>query len=106
KPASKLTEREAALLAAALPNPRIRVASNPGPRTSRMARVIQTRVKTFGSLARCVVAPASPAPPAAARPRTPAKAPAKSTPARKPPAKKTQQKQETQDWAPTLRFGP
>ena len=104
KPASKLTEREAALLAAALPNPAIRVASNPGPRTSRMARVIQARVRAFGSVARCVVGPAPPAPPAAARPKAPAKtAPAARKP---PPAKKPQQKQESQDWAPTLRFGP
>lgn len=103
KPASKLTEREAALLAAALPNPAIRVASNPGPRTSRMARVIQARVRAFGSVAQCVVAPRPPAPPAAARPT----APARTAPARKPPAKKPQQqKQESQDWAPTLRFGP
>ena len=100
KSASRLTEREAALLAAALPNPMIRVASNPGPRTSRMARVIQTRVRAFGSVARCVVAPSSPASPAAARP------PARNTPAKKPPAKKPQQKQDPQEWAPTLRFGP
>lgn len=103
KSASKLTEREAALLAAALPNPAIRVASNPGPRTSRMARVIQARVRAFGSVAQCVVAPRPPASPAAARPT----APARTAPARKPPAKKPQQqKQESQDWAPTLRFGP
>src|SRR5690606_3395413 len=55
KSASRLSEREAALLAAALPNPQVRVASNPGPRTSRMARVIQNRVKAFGSVAQCVV---------------------------------------------------
>lgn len=103
KPASKLTEREAALLAAALPNPAIRVASNPGPRTSRMARVIQARVRAFGSVAQCVVTAPPPAPPAAAKPKTPAR----TAPARKPPAtKKPQQKQESQDWAPTLRFGP
>ncbi|WP_244438578.1 monofunctional biosynthetic peptidoglycan transglycosylase [Hyphomicrobium nitrativorans] len=103
KPASKLTEREAALLAAALPNPAIRVASNPGPRTSRMARVIQARVRAFGSVAQCVVTAPPPAPPAAAKPKTPPK----TAPARKPPAaKKPPQKQESQDWAPTLRFGP
>mgnify|MGYP002620345007 CR=1 FL=1 len=103
KPASKLTEREAALLAAALPNPAIRVASNPGPRTSRMARVIQARVRAFGSVARCVVPPAPPTPPAAAKPRAPAKT---NAPARKSPPKKQQQKQESDQWAPTLRFGP
>lgn len=107
KPASKLTEREAALLAAALPNPTIRVASNPGPRTSRMARVIQARVRAFGSVARCVVGPPPPASPAAAKPKPPARtAPAAKPPAPKPSAKKPQQKQQSQEWAPTLRFGP
>lgn len=98
KSAAKLSEREAALLAAALPNPMVRVAGSPGPRTSAKARVIQSRVKAFGSVASCVVAP--PPAPAAKSPavrRTPLKAPARPVPRKKTPS---------DDWAPTLQFGP
>jgi monofunctional glycosyltransferase len=57
KPASRLTPREAALLAVALPNPFDRVAGNPGAGTKRLAERIESRVKTaVGSRFRCVVA--------------------------------------------------
>jgi monofunctional biosynthetic peptidoglycan transglycosylase len=48
KPASRLTEREAALLAAALPNPILRDAGDPGTRTARKATVIQSRMRAAG----------------------------------------------------------
>jgi monofunctional biosynthetic peptidoglycan transglycosylase len=54
RPASGLTEREAALLAAALPNPIRRDAGDPGPRTVRKAVVIQSRVRAAGDVAGCV----------------------------------------------------
>jgi monofunctional biosynthetic peptidoglycan transglycosylase len=41
KPAAQLTQREAALLAAALPNPQVYNAGKPGPYVSRRARQIQ-----------------------------------------------------------------
>jgi monofunctional glycosyltransferase len=44
KPASRLTLREAALLAVALPNPFERVAGNPGPGTQRLATTVQGRL--------------------------------------------------------------
>jgi len=55
KPASRLGEREAALLAASLPNPVRRDAGDPGPRTSRKAGLIQARVRAAGSVAACVI---------------------------------------------------
>ncbi len=42
--ASKVTARQAAQLAAALPNPHVRNAGRPGPRTRRLARHIERRV--------------------------------------------------------------
>ena len=44
KPASRLTQHEAALLAVALPNPFERVAGNPGQGTQRLASTIQGRM--------------------------------------------------------------
>jgi monofunctional biosynthetic peptidoglycan transglycosylase len=55
RPASRLGEREAALLAAALPNPVRRDAGDPGPRTSSKARVIQARMHVSGPVAACVL---------------------------------------------------
>lgn len=45
KRARRITRREAALLAAALPNPIARRAGRPGPQTRRLARRKQTRVR-------------------------------------------------------------
>lgn len=112
KSAARLSAREAALMAAALPNPEVRVAGKPGPRHSRMARVIQTRVGAFGSVARCVVGrsqtanvPAPSQAPAAAE-KTPARStePTKAQPAgaKSPASAKTR----PDDWGTTLRFGP
>ena len=57
KPASRLTAREAALLAVALPNPFVRVAGNPGVGTQRLAERIEARMKTAGvARFRCVIA--------------------------------------------------
>lgn len=57
KPASRLTPREAALLAVALPNPFDRVAGNPGTGTQRLAERIEARMKSAGrDRFRCVVA--------------------------------------------------
>lgn len=55
KPASRLGEREAAQLAASLPNPIIREAGDPGPRTARKATVIQSRMRNAGGAADCVL---------------------------------------------------
>ena len=62
KSAARLTEQEAALLAASLPNPMIRDASDPGPQTARKARVIQSRVRAYGSVAQCVTSVQNAAP--------------------------------------------
>jgi monofunctional biosynthetic peptidoglycan transglycosylase len=57
KPASRLTERESALLAAALPNPIVRDAGDPGTRTARKASIIQARMRAAGaSVADCAMA--------------------------------------------------
>ncbi len=57
KPASRLSEREAALLAAALPNPILRDAGDPSTRTARKASVIQTRMRAAGpEVADCAMA--------------------------------------------------
>lgn len=102
KRAANLGEREAALLAAVLPNPLLRVAGNPGPQTSRKARVIQARVKAYGAVASCVVA--APSASTAAPAATPA---AKARqPLRKPPARQKPPPKKSNDWAPTLQFGP
>jgi monofunctional biosynthetic peptidoglycan transglycosylase len=55
KPASRLTGREAALLAAALPNPIARVAGRPGPGTQRLATLIESRARGIGTRAACVL---------------------------------------------------
>jgi monofunctional biosynthetic peptidoglycan transglycosylase len=55
KPAARLGEREAAQLAASLPNPIIREAGDPGPQTARKASVIQSRMRNAGDAAQCVL---------------------------------------------------
>ena len=56
KPAARLTEREAAQLAVALPNPIQRAAGDPGPRTQKMAGDIQARMRAAPrSASRCVL---------------------------------------------------
>lgn len=106
KSASRLSERESALLAAVLPNPLVRDAGAPNRLTSAKARVVQSRVKAYGAVASCVVshAAAAPAQPTAApsvvRPGASRKTPSPSKPApqrKKPPP--------ADDWAPTLDFG-
>jgi monofunctional glycosyltransferase len=51
-PASGLSPREAALLAAILPNPHLRSARNPGPGVRRLAGTYMARAQSAG-LARC-----------------------------------------------------
>lgn len=55
KSARRLGRRESAQLAAALPNPMVRDAGDPGPKTTRKARVIQSRVRKAGDVASCVL---------------------------------------------------
>ena len=57
KPAARLTAREAALLAAILPDPRGRSAAEPGPFVSRQAGVIQRRTGQLGPLLNCARRP-------------------------------------------------
>lgn len=102
KSALRLSEREAALLAAVLPNPVVRNAGSPSQRTSAKARVVQSRVKAYGAVASCVVplaaASSSAAEPAKAKtPQIIRKTPPRPAPRKKPPA---------DDWVPTLNFGP
>jgi monofunctional biosynthetic peptidoglycan transglycosylase len=52
RPASDLTPREAALLAAILPNPVVRSARNPGPGVRRLAGIYMVRAQAAG-LKRC-----------------------------------------------------
>jgi monofunctional biosynthetic peptidoglycan transglycosylase len=55
-PAARLSERQASLLAAALPNPIVRDAGDPSSRVSRKARVIQARMRAGGAgAAACVL---------------------------------------------------
>lgn len=54
KPASRLTAREAALLAVTLPNPFERIAGEPGPGLRRLADTVQARMKTAPRHTRCV----------------------------------------------------
>lgn len=54
KPASKLTRREAALLAAVLPNPIKRKAGKPSKRVSRMAARIDARARIMGPYLACL----------------------------------------------------
>lgn len=54
KPAIRLTEAEAALLAVALPNPIQREAGRPGPQMQRMAQVIQGRMRGSAPYVKCI----------------------------------------------------
>ena len=54
KPARALSAREAALLAAVLPNPRRRSARLPGPAVRRLAAVYEARAAAQAALASCV----------------------------------------------------
>lgn len=55
KPASRLVEREAALLAAALPNPIVRSAGKAGPGTRRLAQTIEGRMRSIGRRDDCIL---------------------------------------------------
>ncbi len=52
--AARITARQAAQLAAALPNPHVRRAGRPGPRTLRLARRIEKRVKRENTALGCI----------------------------------------------------
>lgn len=52
--AAKLTRAQAAQLAAALPNPHVRNAGRPGPRTRALARRIQARARKGGAPLNCI----------------------------------------------------
>lgn len=54
KPAARLTAGEAALLAAALPNPIERNAGRPGPGLRRVAATIEARARGLGPRAECI----------------------------------------------------
>ena len=54
KPASKLNRREAALIAAVLPNPRVWSPGRPTSYIARRARVIERRMDQLGPLLDCV----------------------------------------------------
>ena len=54
KPARDLSAREAALLAAILPNPRRRSAGKPGPGVRRLAAIYETRLRRSGVAAECI----------------------------------------------------
>lgn len=54
KSAAKLSRAESALLAAALPNPRIRRAGRPGPKTRRLAAVIRKRLLAAAPWVKCI----------------------------------------------------
>jgi len=56
-PARELTVRQAALLAAILPNPRARSASKPGPGVRRLAAIYEARAAKSVALADCVRRP-------------------------------------------------
>jgi monofunctional biosynthetic peptidoglycan transglycosylase len=82
KAAAHLSEREAALLAAVLPNPIVRDAGKPGPQTTRKAGIVQARMRVSRWVADCVMSRA------AAHPRPlPVQAPSKAAP--QPPPKAT-----------------
>lgn len=57
KSAGRLSEREAALLAVALPNPVTRDAGDPGPGTERLANTIQSRMRAQSRAAACIERP-------------------------------------------------
>ncbi|MGI9381072.1 MAG: monofunctional biosynthetic peptidoglycan transglycosylase, partial [Methyloligellaceae bacterium] len=52
--ASQINSRQAALLAASLPNPIVRRAGKPGPRTRKMAAVVQKRAASSGHITSCI----------------------------------------------------
>jgi monofunctional biosynthetic peptidoglycan transglycosylase len=54
RPAHRLGEREAALLAVALPNPHERTAGRPGPGMVRLAGVIEARARLIGPRIDCI----------------------------------------------------
>lgn len=54
KSAAYLTSQQAALLAAALPNPIVRNAGRPGPKTRRLGRVIRLRMRAGFRLVGCL----------------------------------------------------
>lgn len=54
KPASRLTRREATLIAAVLPNPRVWSPARPTRYIARRARVIEQRIDQLGPLLDCV----------------------------------------------------
>lgn len=54
KPASKLTRRQAALLAVTLPNPLARNPAKPGPGLKRLASVIERRAGKAGAYVQCL----------------------------------------------------
>jgi monofunctional biosynthetic peptidoglycan transglycosylase len=58
KPARSLSAREAALLAAVLPNPHRRNARQPGPAVRRLAGIYEVRAVAQANLARCARRPA------------------------------------------------
>lgn len=101
KPASRLSEREAALLASVLPNPVVRDASSPSAHTSAKARVVQSRVRAYGAVASCVVSAAAAAP--AASPTVPG---VRQKAQQRPAQRKKQPAAAKDDWSPTLNFGP
>jgi monofunctional glycosyltransferase len=53
KPAASLNAREAAILAAVLPNPIVRNARQPGPGVRRLAGIYEARARTSGPLDGC-----------------------------------------------------
>ena len=55
KSAARLTPREAALLAASLPNPHRRVAGAPGPGTRRLAGIVEARARSASRRVACVL---------------------------------------------------
>jgi monofunctional biosynthetic peptidoglycan transglycosylase len=54
RPASSLTPRQAAQLAVVLPNPIVRDAGSPGPRTAQRASIIQSRAARTPEAASCI----------------------------------------------------
>ena len=54
KPASRLSEREAALLAVALPNPLVRIPNRPSPHMLKVAGVVEVRARNLGPRAVCI----------------------------------------------------
>ena len=52
--ARKLTRRQAAQLAAALPNPHVRNAGRPGPKTRALARRIENNLARAGAPLDCI----------------------------------------------------